>query len=306
MTLAKQDRGENLKNALRLLLQELGDEAIDLKLFDPLQPPLAEVVLSTTWDELESRAFIETVVPNVLALTGRGWIAALFASGELHSPAFQERIGIAFRTMKTYVGGRSNAQLVSLRHLARDTDLPEGWLFNVVEGRYLEEVSKRRGAGWLKKGRVIAIPVGFNVEPTDLDTLLQTEILKRVEELEERLEVTAEELGQYKCSYCGAPLISSGSITLDEHNDGYYQSFECGHYSIDGYSDQLCPLDPQFPQLNDFELRTQQQGSVWICTPIAKTRYAARVDLHTGRGRTEEEALQNVIARYAYVTRTRK
>jgi len=191
-----------------------------------------------------------------------------------------------------------------MRDLVDKTGLPEGWIFNIIEGKYLEEVSKRRGASWIKSGRLVSIPMGFAVEPTDLQSLVSAEMLQKVEELEEELQVTKDDLGQYKCPHCGSELSSSGSFEIDEHNEGYFQNFGCGYSTEDGYTRNLCPADPYFPKLEDFELRLHQTKSgEWICYPLGKTPNAKKVDVGSCPGKTEEEARARVIKRYNYVAR---
>jgi hypothetical protein len=181
--------------------------------------------------------------------------------------------------------------------------LPEGWIFNVIEGKYMEEICKRKGASWIKKGRVVLIPVGFDVEPTDLETLLNSGLVKKVEELKDELETAQDELGQYKCPHCGAQLSSAGSVQLDEHSDGYYQSFECGYAVMDGFVETLCPSDTKFPPLEDFDLKVSKssQENQWICVPIPKTSQARKVHLHPQPGKTEQEAKQHVVEDYEFI-----
>jgi hypothetical protein len=189
-----------------------------------------------------------------------------------------------------------------MRVLVESTGLPEGWIFNIIEGKYLEEVSKRRGASWVKPGRVLLIPTSFGIEPTDLNTLLQDEMLKKVEDLEAELEATREDLGRYQCPYCSAELSSAGGYPIDEHTDGYFETFGCGYSLQDGYPTSLCPKDPKFPKLEDFELRIEQTTSgEWICYAIGKTPKAKLVSIGFCPGRTEEEARQRVARRYDYL-----
>jgi hypothetical protein len=230
-------------------------------------------------------------------LTGRGWTAALLVTRARLEKAFEDRIANLFSTMKRFVKGRHEPAAVLFRALVEQTGLPEGWIFNIIEGKYMEEVCKRKGASWIKTGRLVLIPSSFGAEPSDLQSLLNAELLKEKEELEQELEATRDELGQYTCPHCGAGQSSAGSMELDEHTDAYYQSFECGYASIDGHPEKLCPTDPRFPKLEDFELEVYQNKSgEWICSPRPKTAAAQKVDIWSQPGRTEEEARQRVIA----------
>jgi hypothetical protein len=174
-----------------------------------------------------------------------------------------------------------------LRALAAESGLPEGWVFNIIEGKYMEEVRGHRGASWFKHGRVVLIPASFDVEPVDLQTLLNADLLRKVEGLEEDLDLTRDALSQYLCPYCGAGLGSFGV-------------FACG------YPEKPCPSDPEFPKLEDFELKLRQDSyGEWICEAKGKTPNARRVGLGSQPGRTEDEARQRVIDRYNWVSRKR-
>jgi len=215
MTLAREERTDNFKLALKTLLKAVGDSALDEVTFDPSTYP---DILKTTWEELQGFELIEALPTGHYIFTGRGWTASLITTGMRYEQSFTTRIGTLFAALKAPVKGRSEAATIPLRVLAEKTGLPEGWIFNIIEGKYMEEVSKRRGAAWVKPGRIVFIPASFDIEPTDLNTLVQDEILQKVEDLEGELEATREDLGQYKCPYCGSGLSSTGGYPIDEHN----------------------------------------------------------------------------------------
>ncbi len=295
MTLARAERTDNFKFALKTLMEAVGDAAIDEVFFASKNFPS---ILHTTWGELETYELIERLADHYI-LTGRGWTAALISTGVREGDLFKERIGILFAAMKGLLHGRKESAIVPFSALVAKTGLPAGWVFNIIEGRYLEEVSKRRGAGWNKPGRVVVIPASFDIEPTDLNALLKDEILKKVEDLEGELEATREDLGQYKCPYCGSGLSSTGGYPIDEHNDGYYEHFGCGYSTRDGYPESICPKDPQFPEFEDFELKLEKTTSgEWVCDPMGKTAKAKLLSIGHCPGRTEAEARARVRKRY--------
>jgi hypothetical protein len=130
--------------------------------------------------------------------------------------------------------------------------------------------------------------------------LINAELLKQVEATEETLELTLRELSEYRCPYCNSPQSASGSIPVTEHDDGYYQVFECGYRMIDGFDQYLCPKDPKFPTIDEFDLLTRQTSDgEWVCYAKPLTPYAHKVELsNTPPGKTEEEARQRMIERY--------
>jgi hypothetical protein len=300
MTMARAQRSDNFALALKTMLNTLGDAALDEVSFVASAHP---DILMTTWDELLASELVETLLTGEHVLTGRGWTVAVMSTGQNNDPAFQHRIQKSFAALKGYVKGRHSSATVPFRDLVAQTQLPEGFLFNVIEGRYMEEVSKRRGASWVKPGRLVHIPVGFGIEHTDLRTLLDPGMIEKLEQLEEELDATRDHLSRYRCPYCDSELTSSGGYQIDEHNDGYFEEFACGYSLQDGSERGLCPQDPAYPKFEDFELRIEQSSSgQWMCFPIGKTPKAERVQLGSCPGRTREEAEQRVARRYEYIS----
>ena len=67
------------------------------------------------------------------------------------------------------------------------------------------------------------------------------------------------------------------------------------------FEDRLCPSDPKFPTLDEFELKTVQRGNEWYCHAVPKTANSRRIELSIEHGNTEYEARQQVIKRYKYI-----
>lgn len=298
MTLARTERSENFSAALRVMLDGIGDASLDEVPFAPSAHP---DILNTTWDELLATELIEALPTGEYILTGRGWTAGVISTGQVNDPTFQSRIGTVFAALKALVKGRAGSVTVAFRDIVNQTGLPEGFVFNLIEGRYMEEVSKRRGASWVKPGRLVIVPVAFGIEPTDLRTLLDPAMIQKLEELEDELDATRDDLSRYRCPHCNSELVASGGYPIDEHNDGDYERFSCGFGLRDGRVDSLCPKDPNFPKFEDFELQLRQSESgVWICWPKPKTRYAGLIGLCSSSGRTQEEAQRSVKTHYLY------
>jgi hypothetical protein len=292
MTLAQTERSDNVARALKSMLDRVADAALDEVSFSPTAHP---EVLTTTWDELLAAELIERLPSGEYILTGRGW------TGRINDRGFEQRIEKLFGTLKGFVKGRRDSATVPLSELVTQTGLPEGFVFNIIEGKYMEELSKRRGASWVKPGRLVLIPVAFGIQPTDLRTLLDPAVVKKMEELEDELGTTRGDLSRYRCPHCNAEMTASGGYRIDEHNDGDYEQFSCGYGQRDGQVDSLCPKDPHFPKFEDFELVTnQREPGEWICRPKPKTPYAQLIGLDPCSGRTKEEAERRVKARYLH------
>ena len=241
MTLARTERSENFSAAMKTMLDGIGDAPLDEVPFAPSAHP---DILNTTWDELLATELIEPLPTGEYILTGRGWTAGVISTGQVNDPAFQNRIGTVFAVLKALVKGRAGSVTVAFRDIVNQTGLPEGFVFNVIEGRYMEEISKRRGASWVKPGRFVLVPVAFGIEPTDLRTLVDPAMLQKLEELEDELYATRDDLSRYRCPHCNSELVASGGYPIDEHNDGDYEQFSCGFGLRDGQVESLCPMDP--------------------------------------------------------------
>ena len=123
MSIAKQDREENHKTALQLMLQTLGDGAIDTTLFQTDNAPFAGNVLRTTWEELVTQGCVAEVAGRY-RLTPKGWLAALEACGASGTKQFQERLGRILAAMKRHVKGRRDPAVIELQQLAAESGEP--------------------------------------------------------------------------------------------------------------------------------------------------------------------------------------
>ena len=82
MTLSPDVRLDNHKTAFSLLLEELGDRAIDVTVFQPDTPAFKDI-LRTTWESLERDGYLSAVASLGYRLTAKGWLLALEASKSL-------------------------------------------------------------------------------------------------------------------------------------------------------------------------------------------------------------------------------
>jgi hypothetical protein len=140
MTLARTERSDNVALALKSMLERVADTALDEVSFSPAAHP---DILTTTWDELLATELIETLPSGEYILAGRGWTAAVISTGLINDPVFRQRIEKLFGTAKGFVKGRKDSATVPFSELVTQTGLPDGFVFNVIQGKYMEEVSKR-------------------------------------------------------------------------------------------------------------------------------------------------------------------
>jgi len=309
MTLAKEDRLENHKAAFTLMMQALGDSALDIGLFDPSQPPFDGAVLRTTWEELARQGFVERVGAFQYRLTARGWLVGVEVTSKSKSPEYIDRLGRLLATMKRHVKGRKDSVIVPLKQLANESGEPEGWIFNVIDSRSSGSVGQRTGASWYEgaRGRVVEIPVDFNLEPVDIVSALAVQHLERIEQLEAHLEEVEEDRAQFHCPYCDAPLAGVGHEDFPEHHCIVtYETFTCGFRTADGYEETPCPYGPHWPSLDEFEFITKQDGDWYACQAIGKSERARRVIIHAEMAKTREQAELQAKKAAAPKTKERK
>jgi Domain of unknown function (DUF4365) len=123
----------------------------------------------------------------------------------------------------------------------------------------------------------------------------------RLEELAFKLQQIKEELQEYKCPYCAAPLGDRGGEWVGSEHFGIREVFQCGYDNTDGFVNHPCPSDPKFPTFSDYELEfhpiPSDPENPWFCIANPKTDMARTLHLHAS-GRTKEEAEQKVRAGY--------
>ena len=299
MTIDKNTREIDHKVAFAAMLEKLGDGAIDTTFFDAKADAFVGV-LRTTWEELLRAEYIEQVGGRY-RFTSRGWLLAMETSEISASKEYQDRLGRFLAVMKKHVKGRQDSDVVELRMLAEESGEPEGWIFNVVDSRASSSVGGGRiGASWFgnERGRLVEIPVDFNLEPVDIASAMTVKHLERIEELETRLAEVEEDRSQFHCPHCDAPISHIAGQDFPEHHAYVtFETFDCGYSTADGYEESPCPYGPHWPKLEEFEFQTKQDGNMWVCYPVAKTRRAAKASVMRQVGRTQEEAEQ--LARVA-------
>jgi hypothetical protein len=292
MTMAIRERQENHRLAFRLLIQELGDRAIETKLFDSTAEPFASQIIRTTWEEIVRAEYVEAVGARQYRLTAKGWVAGLEITELAQSREYEARLGRLFAAMKAHVKPRETSAIVDLATLAVESGEPVGWIFNVIDSK-ASTTTKRTGAGWYagERGGLVEIPVDFNLEPIDIAAALTVGHLERIQELEERLEEVEEDRAQFHCPHCDAPVSSIGYQDYPEHHCIVtYQSYGCGYLTGDDQEEKPCPYGPRWPQLDEFDFVTEQSGAIWFCHAVPNTDRARRVDVMRQSGKTRDEA----------------
>jgi len=152
-------------------------------------------------------------------------------------------------------------------------------------------------------------------ERSQLEKLASGEAMKElqdeIEQTREELETAKEQLAEYRCPYCNAPLSSRVDAPLDENERDWdvVEHFECGYSRFGGQIQSPCPADPRFPRFEDYDLRFSELKSdplwKWSCVPVGKTRMARLLSLTQGLGRTQDEAAARVKESYDFYSKRR-
>jgi len=100
-----------------------------------------------------------------------------------------------------------------------------------------------------------------------------------------------------ECPHCGAELTA---LSVDDEE---LRVYGCGYST--GLREHPCPFDPDFPTLDDYELRTKHfpERKMWLCFPEPKTEMAEKLKLDIMKGRSEGEAILGVHKAYAFHAR---
>jgi len=301
MTISQTEQLKNLELAFRLVLGQLGDQAISVAFFDAISPLFKEV-LATTWKELCDQGWMEEREIYGRAhyrLTGSGWMEALWRASTGDRPELREAAAKLSAASKANVKGRDEDVTVELSFLARESGLSPSCEFNAIESNLLEVLHRRRGVQWVERGALVRIPRNFGMELIDHTADLRAEL----QETQDELEHTKEELSEYRCSICQAPITSQDyNVPLSEDVYGFVVTYACGRCDTDGYGARPCPSDPKFPKFEEYELQFKEHASEptwkWSCFAVGKTLMAKQVSINHAMGQTMEEAKKRLIENY--------
>jgi hypothetical protein len=82
------------------------------------------------------------------------------------SPEILEKLGRLMATLKDRVKNRQQEGHELIANVAREAQVSEGFVYNIIESSYIELVLGRKGASWAHgdDGHMIRIPVNFGTE----------------------------------------------------------------------------------------------------------------------------------------------
>lgn len=132
-----------------------------------------------------------------------------------------------------------------------------------------------------------------------------TDLQREIDRMREELAAATEELSEYRCTFCGAPLAERIGAPADpeERHWDLREIYACGYQSFGGFKERPCPSDPEFPKWEDYDLHWQHNAEEphfkWQCYALPKTTMARRLSLGMGLGQTKQEAEQYVRDTYS-------
>ncbi|MGH0214371.1 TIR domain-containing protein [Sinorhizobium meliloti] len=114
-----------------------------------------------------------------------------------------------------------------------------------------------------------------------------------VRELQAELDSVREDLANFQCPYCGSFQVDHGVHGIDEY-EVEITNYECGLCLRDGRPVHMCPHDPNFPKLEDYDLECSEHAGYWQCTARPKTKYAKHHRIGSVKGRSKAEAIKAI------------
>jgi hypothetical protein len=127
-----------------------------------------------------------------------------------------------------------------------------------------------------------------------------------ITELQSIIDDLRAKVAEYQCPYCGSDLSTRIDAPLDplEKHWDVIETYECGYQVFGGAVQNLCPSDPNFPSLEDYELLLEategETATKWNCSARPKTEMARKVRLDVTFGMTKEAAIRRMQANYHY------
>ena len=165
MTHSVARRRRDVESVLRLMVTDVGDEAIRTAHFSPHDQHRFSNILLTTFDELLDQGDLETTGEKpgpIYRLTPEGWLHGLELLGQLDGQHVRERIIVIIAALKARAKGRQGAVSIDVRDLAVELGIPVGWLSNAMAAELPTRLFPNAGfSATSTDGLLIQVPATF-------------------------------------------------------------------------------------------------------------------------------------------------
>jgi hypothetical protein len=167
MPLSDKTRTENIDKALVIMLEDLKNEPIWTREFEP-DEAIFKDIFKTTWPDLEEDVLVKpkhTLACKRYAMTGYGWYRAMELVWEEHKSILDPLLGKIMATLKSYVDGRNEDAWVDCKEIAERADIQFGLVYNIIESDFIECHLHKKGPKWYegRSGDTVEIPSRFGL-----------------------------------------------------------------------------------------------------------------------------------------------
>jgi hypothetical protein len=167
MSISKEERLSNLRLALTLFVEQLGDEYYKKSLIGRNDKDF-DRIFSTTWQELIDKGYLRSVANGFfLELTAMGWREGLKLAGKLEDTVFIASLGRISKALKDRVKGREQGDLVIVQEIADTAQVPIGLVRSVIDSKLLMHRFNQVTAKWANSQddwHLIEVPTNFGLD----------------------------------------------------------------------------------------------------------------------------------------------
>jgi len=165
MTLSREDRIQDLADALRRMTEDVSEQAV-WRVDVEIKSERYQHIRNTTWKELIDRGWAKWFTYNTCQLTMVGWRKGIQLLGLDKDPNFRAKLSHLAAVLKDEVKGRHEEVYLDVFHAAERSWLTEDLVYNIIESKLLDYAFTIKGA-WLDTDSTIVIPIDFGMPPLD-------------------------------------------------------------------------------------------------------------------------------------------
>jgi len=167
MSLSVESRRNNFEEALRLMVQEVGDAYFGRVFIDIGSERYANI-LGTTWKELKDRFLVALPFFGTAILTPYGWLEGVKLLQLQETSTFIDHMARLSAALKGLVKGREHEALTSTWQLSEMTGIDTEIILNLIESRAIQEFFGVNGAELDVNDtnrNCILVPIDYGLRP---------------------------------------------------------------------------------------------------------------------------------------------